>query len=134
MIIRFTGEYKSLKTFESENLDNFSVITGKNGCGKSQLIELIGLKASKQISPLLTFDFEPEISNIQLEGIENSNLTALNNSNWKVKIDQYITEFNKFGKNTKLLAEALINNNIWLTSADREPFFEIRSNLTNSRS
>ena len=72
MIIRFQGEHKSLKTFESENLDDFSVIIGKNGCDKSQLIELIGLKANKQLTPLLSFDFEPEISKIQLEGIENS--------------------------------------------------------------
>lgn len=124
MIIKFQGEHKSLKTFESENLDDFSVITGKNGCGKSQLIELIRLKANNQLSPLLNFDFEPEISKIQLEGIENSNLSALNNSNWKGKIDLYINEFNGIPKNTKLLAEALINNNIWMTSSDREPFFK----------
>ncbi len=52
MIIKFQGEHKSLKTFESENLDDFSVITGKNGCGKSQLIELIALKANNQLTGL----------------------------------------------------------------------------------
>src|SRR4051812_43515381 len=124
MIIKFHGEYKSLKTFESENLDDSSVITGKNGCGKSQLIELIGLKASKQLTPLMSFTFEPEISKIQLEGIENSNLSALNNSNWKGKIDQYLNEFRGLGKNTKLLAEALINSKVWMASSDREPFFK----------
>lgn len=124
MIIRFQGEFKSLKTFESDSLDNFSVITGKNGCGKSQLIELIGLKANNKLSPILNFEFVPNISKIQLEGIESSNLIALNNANWKTKIDQYITEFNGFKENTKLLAETLIINNIWLSSTDREPFFK----------
>ncbi|HEX8514551.1 MAG TPA: AAA family ATPase [Bacteroidia bacterium] len=133
MIIKFQGEHKSLKTFESENLDDFSVITGKNGCGKSQLIELIGLKASKQLTPLMSFVFEPEISKIQLEGIENSNLSALNNSNWKSKIDQYINEFRGLGKNTKLLAEALINSKVWMTHTDREPFFKLITSIPTSQ-
>lgn len=129
MIIKFQGEHKSLKTFESDNLDDFSVITGKNGCGKSQLIELIGLKANNQLTPLLSFDFVPVISKIQLEGIENSNLSSFNNSNWKSKIDQYLNEFRAIGKNTKLLAEALINSKIWMTSSDREPFFKSITSL-----
>jgi len=124
MIIKFQGEHKSLKSFESENLDDFSVIIGKNGCGKSQLIELIGLKASKQLTPLLNFDFVPNISKIQLEGIENSNLSTLNNSNWKDKIDNYLNEFRGLGENTKLLSEIFINNKIWPTTSDREPFFK----------
>lgn len=123
MIIKFKGEYKSLKTFDSDNLENFSVITGKNGCGKSQLIELIGLKANNTLSPILNFDFVPTISKIQLEGIENSNLSALNNSNWKTKIDQYLNEFNGLKTNTKLLAEVFIENKIWLKSKDRQASF-----------
>jgi predicted ATPase len=125
MIIKFQGEHKSLKTFESDNLDDFSVITGKNGCGKSQLIELIGLKTSNKLTPFLSLDFEPNISIIQLEGIENSNLSALNNSLWRNKIDQYINELRGIGKNTKLLIETLINNKIWPTISDREPFFKL---------
>lgn len=132
MIIKFQGEHKSLKTFESENLDDFSVITGKNGCGKSQLIELIALKANNQLTGLLNFDFVPNISKIQLEGIENSNLSALNNSNWKNKIDQYINEFRGLGKNTKLLAEAFVENKIWLEHTDREPFFKSITTITPS--
>ena len=132
MIIKFQGEHKSLKTFESENLDDFSVITGKNGCGKSQLIELIALKANNQLTALLNFDFVPNISKIQLEGIENSNLSALNNSNWKSKIDQYLNEFRGLGKNTKLLAEAFIKNKIWLQHTDREPFFKSITTITTS--
>jgi len=38
MKILFKGKYKSLSTFESEELPDFTVITGKNGSGKSQLI------------------------------------------------------------------------------------------------
>lgn len=35
MKIDFSGEYKSLKTFVSDELNDFTVITGKNGSGKS---------------------------------------------------------------------------------------------------
>ncbi|WP_281321756.1 AAA family ATPase [Flavobacterium aestivum] len=133
MIIKFQGEHKSLKTFESQNLDDFSVITGKNGCGKSQLIELIGLKANSELSPLLSFDFEPKISKIQLEGIENSDLSALNNSNWKSKIDLYINQFNSLGENTKLLVELMVNDSIWMTSEVNEPFFKSITTIPTSQ-
>src|SRR6202007_3177326 len=113
MKIKFTGEYKSLKTFESDILDPFSVITGKNGSGKSQLIELIGLKLNKQLTPFGDFDFIPPINKIQLEGIENTNLSALNNTNWKTKVDQHLNQFRRLGKKTKLLGELFINNGTW---------------------
>lgn len=132
MIIKFKGEYKSLKTFESEYLDDFSVITGKNGCGKSQLIELIGLKTNNDLTPLLSFDFEPNISKVQIEGIENKNLSSMNNSAWRGKIDFYINQFRGLGNNTKLLAELFINNNVWLASSDRADFFKSITTLSES--
>ena len=115
MIIQFKGEHKSLKSFKSEVLDSFSVITGENGCGKSQLIELIGLKANNQLTPLLSLEFNPPLSKIQIEGIENSNLTALNNSNWKSKVDQYVNQFKSIGENSKKLCELFIQNKAWIT-------------------
>lgn len=130
MIIKFQGEHKSLKTFESEYLEDFSVITGKNGCGKSQLVELINLTRNNQKTPLLNFDFEPKISKIQIEGIENDNLNALNNSKWRDKIEIYISRFNDLGKNTKLLAETFINNNVWPKASDNEHFFKSITTIT----
>jgi ABC-type cobalamin/Fe3+-siderophores transport system ATPase subunit len=41
MNIKFTGKYKSLKDFEWGNIPKFVTITGLNGAGKSQLLELI---------------------------------------------------------------------------------------------
>jgi AAA15 family ATPase/GTPase len=41
MVIQFEGTYKSLTSFISDELNDFSVVTGKNGAGKSQLIESI---------------------------------------------------------------------------------------------
>ena len=41
MNIKFTGIYKSITSFWWEDLPSLSVITGKNGTGKSQLLQLI---------------------------------------------------------------------------------------------
>ena len=41
MEIQFTGKYKSITPFEWLNIPKFVVITGPNGTGKSQLLELI---------------------------------------------------------------------------------------------
>ena len=41
MDIKFTGKYKSITDFEWLDIPGFSVITGSNGTGKSQLLKLI---------------------------------------------------------------------------------------------
>lgn len=41
MNLKFTGRYKSLKDFEWNNIPKLAIITGLNGAGKSQLLELI---------------------------------------------------------------------------------------------
>jgi ABC-type cobalamin/Fe3+-siderophores transport system ATPase subunit len=41
MDIIFNGKYKSITKFEWKNIPSFVVITGPNGTGKSQLLELI---------------------------------------------------------------------------------------------
>ncbi len=41
MNIKFTGKYKSLNNFEWLDIPRFAVITGPNGTGKSQLLDLI---------------------------------------------------------------------------------------------
>lgn len=41
MNLKFTGKYKSLTPFELNNLSELTIITGLNGSGKSQLLQLI---------------------------------------------------------------------------------------------
>lgn len=122
MIIKFEGEHKSLKSFESEPLQHFTVITGENGCGKSQLIELLNMKASNQIPALHSLSINPDISKIQTEGLENSNLSALNNQNWKSKVDVYVNDFKSSGENTKKLAGVLINAETWINKLTYKTF------------
>jgi ABC-type molybdenum transport system ATPase subunit/photorepair protein PhrA len=41
MNIKFTGKEKSLEDFEWNNIPELSVITGMNGAGKTQILNLI---------------------------------------------------------------------------------------------
>ncbi|MCP9237945.1 AAA family ATPase [Lewinella sp. JB7] len=41
MRLKFEGSYKSITSFEWDNVPKLTVITGKNGTGKTQLLELI---------------------------------------------------------------------------------------------
>jgi len=132
MVIKFQGEYKSLTTFTSDILENFSVITGKNGSGKSQLIALIKLKSTKQLLSGLKLDFEPVISKIQIEGIENPNLSTLNSLAWKSKLDFYLNMFNKIQHNTKIFLEICIENNTWPSSVPEEFSFAAIKTVTAS--
>ena len=75
MIIKFAGQHRSLGSFESEPLENFSIITGKNGSGKTQLIELFRLKKEKKIK---TLTLEPTLNKLQIEELEVKNFEQVN--------------------------------------------------------
>ena len=47
MRIVFKGKYKSITDFESPEMENFCVITGPNGSGKTQLLELLNALQDK---------------------------------------------------------------------------------------
>lgn len=130
MKIKFTGEHKSLKDFESDILDPFAVITGKNGCGKSQLIEIINMKATNTLSPLMHFEFEPNMDRIQIEGIENPDLASLNNSSWKAKVDSYLNDFKGFKDHSKKLAELFILNETWFTELNENSILKSLSGIS----
>ena len=46
MNIEFTGKFKSLTSFQWNNIPDFVIITGPNGSGKSQLLDLIHKSAT----------------------------------------------------------------------------------------
>ena len=41
MLLKFNSKHKSIPAFEDTEIDNFTIITGKNGSGKTQLLESI---------------------------------------------------------------------------------------------
>ena len=64
MNITFEGKYKSIENFKWENIPKFVVITGKNGTGKSQLLNIIdaGITKSWKDTPNVPAQF-PIIQN-----------------------------------------------------------------------
>lgn len=58
MKINFNGFYKSLSSFTSEELPDFTVITGKNGSGKSQLISCIKNPIGALITPRESYELQ----------------------------------------------------------------------------
>ena len=48
MNIKFKGKYKSIENIDWQDIPKFSVITGKNGTGKSQLLDLIKVGVTRQ--------------------------------------------------------------------------------------
>lgn len=73
MKIVLKEKYKSLHPFTSEDLPNFTIITGKNGSGKSQLIELITTEDHKIIQiDENNSSIKPEIGGIRVLDFKNS--------------------------------------------------------------
>jgi len=56
--IKFKGFYKSIRNITWDNIPNFAVITGTNGSGKTQLLELIHNSLVSGQSPFSSFEVE----------------------------------------------------------------------------
>jgi recombinational DNA repair ATPase RecF len=46
-----TGRYKSISTVAWENIPGFAVLTGRNGSGKTQLLEVLAYHFSGAVPP-----------------------------------------------------------------------------------
>lgn len=107
MQIKLEGNFKSLSCFTSDELNNFTVITGKNGCGKSQLLELIRLSSERSLPRGLILNIIPSPSDIQVEGIVSSGLSSISHSTWKKRIEQILREYEKKTENYLRLVSLL---------------------------
>lgn len=94
MKIILQDTYKSLNPFESEELSDLSVITGKNGCGKSQLLDLIN-KNSKNDETVrgVRLEIQPDIFSVQAEGIIKDNVSQVNHDQWKQIVAKNLQAF-----------------------------------------
>lgn len=114
MILELKGNYISLSDFISEELNNFTVITGKNGSGKSQLIQLFFNKKDGKVNSNYEFqtNINLDLNKIIIEGIENPEIKTQENNKWKEKVN-FINKPN-FHKNTIEFLLKLAENEIWL--------------------
>ena len=111
MKIILKDQYKSLFPFESEALNHLTVITGKNGSGKSQLLDLIN-KKSKNEGSISGIDFKtkPEIHYVQAEGIIKSNISQVTHDQWKQVVKKNLQAYKALKENSILYLKALSQN------------------------
>jgi len=95
-------------------LNDFTVITGENGSGKSQLFELIKLKKEQRLTNTENLKIIPNCKKLQLEGIEVSNLSSVSNDLWRIKVENFFNEYKTIKINTLKLTKYLLDKNIWL--------------------
>jgi energy-coupling factor transporter ATP-binding protein EcfA2 len=107
MKISLLAPYKSLRPFESDELNDFTIITGKNGSGKSQLLkhfdpEVIKQQQQQQINttgsmgePNIQIRSPQHIYSIQAEGIQKDGSIQLNYDHWKKFISPIIERYRK---------------------------------------
>lgn len=136
MEIEFKGNYKSLGPFKSSKLEKFTVVTGKNGSGKSQLVELI--EAFKSANPQISrfFSISPNINKIQIEGLEDLNNNSVNrDKNWQSSIDGVANDFLSLGEYTKKFIGVLmqLDTQILKSQNNSKQFRKCLSELTISR-
>lgn len=111
MRITLHDQYKSLYPFVSDDLDPLTVITGKNGSGKSQLINLIYnklVKGAEVASIRLTIDPNPR--SIQFEGIIKDSLQDLSYDQWKLIIKKKYDEYNNLKDGLELIQYIIANS------------------------
>ncbi|MES2704766.1 MAG: ATP-binding protein [Bacteroidota bacterium] len=106
MKIYFNGDFKSLSTFATDNLTGLCIITGKNGSGKSQFVELFKDLISGRAQEY-TFSLTPELhpNEIQIEGISVESNSRIDNASWKSRMQQAYQTFRTKKKRFALYAE-----------------------------
>jgi AAA15 family ATPase/GTPase len=103
MKLKLNFDYKSLIPFESDELSDFTIITGENGSGKSQLLNLL------RESPNLTIlDIIPQIKRVQAEGIIKSQTFVLTEEILKTKPKGIHNQFLNSNQQVKAVFDYLI--------------------------
>jgi len=125
MKIKFEGEYKSLSSFESDELADFTVITGENGSGKTQLIKLFSMTLNNEIPKTLKFNTIPPLISLQVEGFLKSGLHAQNNDAWKTKIQGFYSSYKGIGENSIKLLDLMIKSGLETEKIDKNTIYQV---------
>jgi len=129
MIIKLIEQYKSLSPFTSPELKGLVVITGKNGSGKTQFIELFQKwKESSEKSPI---EMNPPLwqNQIQIEGVQVISVGGIGKETWRNTIWDYV---NKIANRKDLLKYVdILEENIidWKRIADYDIVELLTKNL-----
>ncbi|MFV1884166.1 MAG: AAA family ATPase [Balneola sp.] len=129
MKIKLTGEYKSLRDFESEELPDFTVITGKNGSGKTQLLYIFKEANNPNIKRASLIPKQRKM--IQVEGIESSNFYNNTRSFWERTVKEQFSIWALIPINFKVFIQSIVDTYETL-DIDREKLVEYRKLILES--
>ncbi|WP_165814887.1 ATP-dependent nuclease [Chryseobacterium sp. HMWF035] len=113
MKIILKEKYKSLQPFESDELNSFTVIIGKNGSGKSQLLNLFNpaIQDKNKLSEIIVIS--PNLQTIQFEGILKVNLNSFSPEQLRTIVDiRYQSYLSYINSNDSKLIGFIIKNNL----------------------
>lgn len=111
--------YKSLRPFESEDLNNLTIITGKNGSGKSQILDLINKKTINEPSVAsIRLEIIPAVTKIQTEGIIKESSVAIGHDQWKNIVKKQLDSFKTLSQSSRQLINYIIENKLQTTAAN----------------
>jgi len=113
MKIILKEKYKSLQPFESDELNSFTVIIGKNGSGKSQLLNLLNPKFQSENNLVNIIDVIPKPLRIQFEGVVKNTLNSFSPSQLKEILDNKYQSFSYLKNENRLkLIRFIIDNDL----------------------
>jgi ABC-type ATPase involved in cell division len=100
MDIKFNGKYKSLTDFQWHDIPSFVIITGPNGTGKSQLLDLIYKSTIKQLGTNSSLEITGTVINPSevtfLKGEWHlQNTTSTNMASLQTKLNEHLDKFKK---------------------------------------
>jgi AAA15 family ATPase/GTPase len=106
MKIVLKDKFKSLKPFESCDLESFAVLVGKNGSGKSQLVELFSKKFNGDKS--IDFELIPNYQSISVDPIKLENLPYGNPQDYRNQTTSFYGRYQQV-LNSELTRRILTN-------------------------
>ena len=113
MKIKLLDKYKSLHPFESEELTAFCVITGYNGSGKSQFLDLIHkTQINDPSTSTIRFEITPPVNSLQYEGIIKESLKSISYNDWKATVDSFRSNFQQLNSDSRNLIRWIVDNEL----------------------
>lgn len=110
MKISFNGKYKSLSSFEAEELTGLVVITGVNGSGKTQFLDLIqGMSLHSEQDQKNELTIEPQISHRTRRVFsEVQNMHSMNHNRWIEDIERLISKITSLDDGVLVVVKEII--------------------------
>jgi energy-coupling factor transporter ATP-binding protein EcfA2 len=115
MKIKFEGTYKSITSFETEELPDFVVITGKNGSGKSQLLELLNARYNSDNGTRSGVTISENISGCLLDQSISGSQGTGNLAQWENAVrSHFFIPYQQLNSYEKDFIQAMFEANIWI--------------------